>query len=150
MAARSMQPASGAPVAVTVSPGTASTPFMPAERRIVEAVDNRSEVRDFVTSRRARLTPRGAGLPAFGAARRVKGLRREEVVTLAGVSVDYYNRMERGGLGGVSESALEAVAAALHLDGAERTHLLDLARTANASQRPRAVDQAVTGRGDDA
>jgi transcriptional regulator with XRE-family HTH domain len=108
-----------------------------AERRIVDAVDNRSEVRDFLTSRRARLTPKDAGLPAFRDARRVKGLRREEVATLAGVSVDYYNRMERGGLGGVSESVLEAVAAALQLDDAERTHLFDLARTANASQRPR-------------
>lgn len=100
-------------------------------------MDNRSEVRDFLTSRRARLTPKDAGLPAPGAARRVKGLRREEVTTLAGVSVDYYNRMERGGLGGVSESVLEAVAAALQLDNAERAHLFDLARTASASQRPR-------------
>jgi transcriptional regulator with XRE-family HTH domain len=98
-------------------------------------VDNRSEVRDFLTSRRARLTPQDAGLPALGDARRVKGLRREEVATLAGVSVEYYNRMERGGLGGVSESVLEAVAAALQLDDAERTHLFDLARTANAAQR---------------
>jgi transcriptional regulator with XRE-family HTH domain len=108
-----------------------------APRRIVDAVDNSSEVRDFLTSRRARLTPQDAGLPAFGGPRRVKGLRREEVATLAGVSVDYYNRMERGGLGGVSESVLEAVAAALQLDDAERTHLFDLARTANLSQRPR-------------
>jgi transcriptional regulator with XRE-family HTH domain len=100
-------------------------------------VDNRSEVRDFLTSRRARLTPQDAGLPALGTARRVKGLRREEVATLAGVSVEYYNRMERGGLGGVSESVLEAVAAALQLDDAERTHLFDLARTANASPRTR-------------
>jgi hypothetical protein len=69
-----------------------------AGRRIVDDVDNRSEVRDFLTSRRARLTPKDAGLPALGAARRVKGLRREEVATLAGVSVEYYNRMERGGL----------------------------------------------------
>jgi transcriptional regulator with XRE-family HTH domain len=100
-------------------------------------VDNRSEVRDFLTSRRARLTPQDAGLPALGTARRVKGLRREEVATLAGVSVEYYNRMERGGLGGVSESVLEAIAAALQLDDAERTHLFDLARTANASSRTR-------------
>jgi transcriptional regulator with XRE-family HTH domain len=122
---------------VTVIPCTGSTPFVQAERRIVDAVDNSSEVRDFLTSRRARLTPQDAGLPAFGGPRRVKGLRREEVATLAGVSVDYYNRMERGGLGGVSESVLEAVAAALQLDDAERAHLFDLARTANASQRRR-------------
>jgi transcriptional regulator with XRE-family HTH domain len=108
-----------------------------AARRIVDHVDNRSQVRDFLTSRRARLTPKDAGLPTLGAARRVKGLRREEVATLAGVSVEYYNRMERGGLGGVSESVLEAVAAALQLDDAERTHLFDLARTANVGQRMR-------------
>lgn len=65
-------------------------------RRTVDAVDHRSEVRDFLTSRRARLTPEDAGLPTFGSVRRVKGLRREEVATLAGVSVDYNNRMERG------------------------------------------------------
>lgn len=108
-----------------------------AERRIVDEVDNRSEVRDFLTSRRARLSPKDAGLPVLGDTRRVKGLRREEVATLAGVSVDYYNRMERGGLSGVSESVLEAVAAALQLDDAERAHLLDLARTANAGPRTR-------------
>ena len=103
----------------------------------MDGVDNRSEVRDFLTSRRARLTPKDAGLPTFGDARRVKGLRREEVATLAGVSVEYYNRMERGGLGGVSESVLDAVAAALQLDDAERAHLFDLARTASASPRSR-------------
>lgn len=75
------------------------------------------------------------GLPTFGSARRVTGLRREEVATLAGVSVDYYNRMERGSLSGVSESVLEAVAAALRLDDAERAHLYDLARAAHGSQR---------------
>jgi transcriptional regulator with XRE-family HTH domain len=125
------------PTAVTVIWCTASTPLAWAGRRIVDHVDNRSEVRDFLTSRRAGLTPTDAGLPTLGAARRVKGLRREEVATLAGVSVEYYNRMERGGLGGVSESVLEAVAAALQLEDAERTHLFDLARNANASQRTR-------------
>jgi len=102
-------------------------------------VDHRSEVRDFLTSRRARLTPDDAGLPAFGGLRRVKGLRREEVATLAGVSVDYYNRMERGNLSGVSESVLGALADALHLDEAERAHLSDLARAANAGGRKRRV-----------
>jgi transcriptional regulator with XRE-family HTH domain len=102
-------------------------------------MDHRSEVRDFLTTRRARLTPEDAGLPAFGALRRVKGLRREEVATLAGVSVDYYNRMERGNLSGVSESVLDALANALQLDQAERIHLSDLARTANATGRQRRV-----------
>lgn len=100
-------------------------------------MDHRSEVRDFLTSRRARLTPDDAGLPAFGGLRRVKGLRREEVATLAGVSVDYYNRMERGNLSGVSESVLGALADALRLDEAERAHLSDLARAANAGGRKR-------------
>ena len=98
-------------------------------------MDNRAEVRDFLRSRRARLTPEQAGVPGYGGTRRVQGLRREEVATLAGISIDYYNRMERGGLGGVSESVLEAVAAALQLNDAERAHLSDLARTANAGQR---------------
>jgi transcriptional regulator with XRE-family HTH domain len=102
-------------------------------------MDNRAEAGDFLRSRRARLTPEQAGVPGYGGARRVKGLRREEVATLAGISVDYYNRMERGGLGGVSEAVLEAVAAALQLDDAERAHLSDLARAASASRRPRRV-----------
>ena len=100
-------------------------------------VENRIEVRDFLASRRARITPERAGLPAFGANRRVPGLRREEVALLAGVSVDYYTRLERGNLSGVSESVLEAVAGALQLDEAERAHLLDLAYAANATARSR-------------
>jgi transcriptional regulator with XRE-family HTH domain len=71
--------------------------------RNVEAVDNRTEIREFLTSRRARITPEQAGLPAYGGNRRVTGLRREEVALLAGVSVDYYIRLERGNLSGVSE-----------------------------------------------
>jgi transcriptional regulator with XRE-family HTH domain len=90
-------------------------------------VDAKNEVRDFLTSRRAKITPAEAGLTSYGA-RRVPGLRREEVATLAGVSVDYYNRMERGNLAGASEGVLEAVAGALGLDEAERAHLFDLAR----------------------
>jgi transcriptional regulator with XRE-family HTH domain len=96
-------------------------------------VDNRTEIRDFLTSRRGQITPERAGLPAYGANRRVSGLRREEVAMLAGVSVDYYTRLERGNLSGVSDSVLEALARALQLDEAERVHLLDLARTANAT-----------------
>jgi transcriptional regulator with XRE-family HTH domain len=95
----------------------------------VEAMDHRRDARDFLVSRRARLTPEQAGLAAYGDRRRVKGLRREEVAMLAGVSVDYYDRLERGNLSGASESVLEAVARALQLDDAERQHLRDLARS---------------------
>jgi transcriptional regulator with XRE-family HTH domain len=102
-----------------------------------ERVDNRVEVREFLISRRARVTPEQAGLPTFGGSRRVKGLRRGEVAQLAGVSVEYYTRLERGNLQGVSESVLDAVARALRLDDAERAHLFDLARAANASPRTR-------------
>ena len=99
-------------------------------------MDTRSEIRDFLTSRRARIKPEDVGLQTYGP-RRVPGLRREEVATLAGVSVDYYNRMERGNLSGASESVLDALARALHLDEAERTHLFDLARASGPSARPR-------------
>jgi transcriptional regulator with XRE-family HTH domain len=98
-------------------------------------VDNRDEIRQFLASRRARITPAQAGLPAYGGNRRVPGLRREEVALLAGVSVDYYTRLERGNLGGVSESVLDALAQALQLDEAERGHLFDLARAANTTAR---------------
>ena len=93
---------------------------------------NRSEVSDFLSSRRARITPERAGLPTWAENRRVPGLRREEVALLAGVSVDYYVRLERGNLAGVSEQVLEAVSNALQLDEAERSHLADLARAASA------------------
>jgi transcriptional regulator with XRE-family HTH domain len=95
-------------------------------------MDTRSEIRDFLTSRRARITPEEVGLPSLGA-RRVPGLRREELATLAGVSVDYYNRMERGNLGGASDGVLEALAQVLRLDEAERAHLFDLARSSRPS-----------------
>jgi transcriptional regulator with XRE-family HTH domain len=97
-------------------------------RSSVEAMDRRNDVQDFLASRRAQLTPEQAGLATHGERRRVKGLRREEVAMLAGVSVDYYARLERGHMAGASESVLEAVAGALHLDDAERQHLHDLAR----------------------
>ncbi|AMM18897.1 XRE family transcriptional regulator [Frondihabitans sp. PAMC 28766] len=100
-------------------------------------MDNKTEVRDFLATRRARITPQQAGLPDFGGHRRVAGLRREEVAMLAGVSVDYYVRLERGNLAGVSESVLEAVCRALQLDDIERMHLFDLARVANASSTTR-------------
>jgi len=92
--------------------------------------DHSAEVREFLSSRRARITPEQAGLPAYGGNRRVKGLRREEVAMLAGVSIDYYVRMERGNLAGASESVLDALAHALQLDEAERDHLFALARAA--------------------
>lgn len=97
----------------------------------VEVMDNRAQVREFLISRRERITPAQAGLPAYGGAnRRVKGLRREEVALLAGVSIDYYVRMERGNLAGASDAVLDGIAGALQLDEAERAHLLDLARAA--------------------
>ncbi|KMO70469.1 helix-turn-helix transcriptional regulator [Mycolicibacterium chlorophenolicum] len=91
-------------------------------------MDVPSEIREFLSSRRARITPEQAGLPAYGGNRRVKGLRREEVAMLAGVSVDYYVRMERGSLAGASEAVLDSLASALQLDEAERDHLFALAR----------------------
>ena len=98
-------------------------------------MDSRNEIRDFLISRRARITPEQAGLPVYGGNRRVSGLRREEVAMLAGVSVDYYIRMERGNARGVSDSVLENLARALRLDEAERAHLYDLARAANNGAR---------------
>lgn len=99
-------------------------------------MDNKSEVRDFLTTRRARLTPELVGLSSYGA-RRVPGLRRAEVAQLAGVSIEYYTRLERGTLAGVSESVLEALASALQLDESERAHLSDLARAATSPTRSR-------------
>ncbi len=99
-------------------------------------MDNRSEIRDFLTSRRAKITPGVAGLASYGT-RRVPGLRRAEVAQLAGVSIEYYSRLERGNLSGVSDSVLDALARALHLDEAERVHLYDLARAATPQARKR-------------
>jgi transcriptional regulator with XRE-family HTH domain len=101
-------------------------------------VDNRDEIKAFLTSRRAKITPEQAGLATYGRNRRVPGLRRSEVADLAGVSVEYYAQLERGNLAGVSESVLDALARALHLDDAERAHLLDLARVAGPARRARA------------
>jgi transcriptional regulator with XRE-family HTH domain len=100
-------------------------------------MDARNEVREFLTSRRAKITPEQAGLRTYGGTRRVPGLRREEVALLAGVSVDYYTRLERGNLGGVSETVLEALVRALQLDDAERAHLFDLARATQTVSRTR-------------
>ena len=95
-------------------------------------MDPRGDIREFLASRRARIMPEQAGLPAYGTNRRVKGLRREEVAMLAGISAEYYVRLERGNMRGVSEDVLDAIARALQLDEAERMHLFDLVRAANA------------------
>jgi transcriptional regulator with XRE-family HTH domain len=99
-------------------------------------MDARSEINEFLTSRRARITPDQAGLVSYGS-RRVPGLRREEVAVLAGVSVPYYTRLERGEMAGVSDSVLDALVRALRLDDAERSHLFDLARAAQPTIAPR-------------
>jgi transcriptional regulator with XRE-family HTH domain len=99
-------------------------------------VDNRHEVKTFLSSRRAKITPGQVGLLDSGR-RRVPGLRRSEVADLAGVSVEYYAQLERGNLAGVSDSVLDALGRALHLDEAERAHLSDLARAAGPAARTR-------------
>src|SRR6202140_1698889 len=118
-------------------PGTGSTPIAGAGNRSLAGVDSRNDIREFLATRRARITPQQAGLASYGRRRRVPGLRREEVALLAGVSVDYYNRLERGNLGGVSDSVLDAIPRPLQLDEAEPGHLCDLARAANATSRTR-------------
>ncbi|HEY5784267.1 MAG TPA: helix-turn-helix transcriptional regulator [Microlunatus sp.] len=100
-------------------------------------MDHRSEIREFLSSRRAKITPQQAGLPAWGGTRRVPGLRREEVALLAGVSIDYYTRLERGSLDGASDAVLDGIAKALQLDEAERAHLDNLARASQARPRRR-------------
>ena len=101
-------------------------------------MDNRAEVREFLISRRAKITPQQAGMPDIGA-RRVPGLRRGEVAALAGVSVEYYSKLERGAIGGVSASVLDAIARALQLDDAERAHLFHLAARRRRHQRRHAA-----------
>lgn len=98
-------------------------------------MNNTEEVREFLMSRRAKLTPEQAGIPA-GGSRRVAGLRRSEVAMLADVSIEYYAKIERGNLAGVSDGVLEAIARALQLDDAEREYLFDLARVAHGGAEP--------------
>ena len=93
------------------------------------------DIKQFLTTRRAKVSPEQAGLPVYGENRRVAGLRREEVAVLAGISVEYYTRLERGNVGSVSEGVLEGVAHALQLDEAERDHLHRLVQAA-ATKRP--------------
>ena len=99
--------------------------------------DNRAAIREFLATRRAKLTPQDVGLPPGGGRRRVAGLRREEVAVLAGVSTEWYVRLEKGHINGVSDDVLDAVARALKLDDAERLHLFNLARAA----RPKAAQR---------
>lgn len=113
------------------------TPWSSAAGRTVVCMDNRNEIRQFLSTRRARLTPDQAGLPNFGGVRRVPGLRREEVALMAGMSVEYYTRVERGSLAGVSDAVLEAISRALKLNEAEREHLFNLARAAAPATRTR-------------
>jgi transcriptional regulator with XRE-family HTH domain len=101
-------------------------------------MDSKAEIREFLSSRRAKLSPEQAEVQSYGE-RRVPGLRRNEVAQLAGVSVEYYTRIERGNLAGVSDGVLESLSRALRLDEAERAHLFDLARAAGpggARRRP--------------
>jgi transcriptional regulator with XRE-family HTH domain len=105
-------------------------------------VDNRNEVKAFLSTRRAKLSPEQAGLADYGRTRRVPGLRRSEVADLAGVSVEYYARLERGNLAGVSETVLDALARALQMDEAERVHLAHLARAAGPGGRARRTTPA--------
>jgi len=100
-------------------------------------VDNPAEIREFLATRRAKITPGQAGLPTRGGRRRVPGLRREEVAVLAGVSTHWYIRLEKGEIADVPDEALDAVARALRLDQAERTHLFNLARAVKPARTPR-------------
>lgn len=114
-----------------MSGGRFCQPLPPSGRGAYRrGVDNREQVRRFLATRRARLTPEQVGIPTYGGLRRVPGMRREEVAQLAGVSVDYYTRLERGNLTGVSDSVLSAIAGALRLEPDEREHLFALARAA--------------------
>jgi len=97
----------------------------------------RGEMRQFLITRRAKITPEQAGLRFYGGNRRVPGLRREEVALLAGISIEYYTRLERGNATGVSAEVLDAIARALQLDDVERAHLTDLVRTANVTRPSR-------------
>jgi transcriptional regulator with XRE-family HTH domain len=109
----------------------------------VESVENRDEVREFLATRRAKIAPEQVGLPAGGSRRRVPGLRREEVAVLAGVSPEWYVRLEKGHIAGVSDDVLSAVARALQLDEAETLHLFNLARAAKPLRAARRRSQSL-------
>ena len=112
--------------------GTTRSNFCPSTGTDHREMDNRDELREFLVSRRSRITPEQVGLPHYGT-RRVPGLRREEMANLAGMSVEYYTKIERGHAQGASEHVLEALARALSLDDAERTHMFDLVRNSGAT-----------------
>ena len=123
-------------------PGHDVTPFAERSLRRVERMESaRDEAREFLRSRRARLTPDAAGITPFGGNRRVPGLRREEVAKLSGVSVDYYTRLEKGNLRTASDQVLDALSEALQLDEAERTHLFDLARATRGASPAAKTEQ---------
>lgn len=102
----------------------------------MQRVEHKDSIREFLATRRAKVTPQQAGLPVYGTNRRVSGLRREEVAMLAGISVEYYTRLERGNTNGVSDDVLEGIARALQLDEAERAHLFHLVRAATTNVAP--------------
>ena len=108
-------------------------------------MDPTADIREFLTTRRARLTPADVGLPDFGGRRRVPGLRREEVSLLAGISVEYYVRLERGNASGISDSVLDGISRALQLNQAEHAHLRDLVHAANQGVRTQHRRPATTG-----
>ncbi|MDJ1641593.1 helix-turn-helix domain-containing protein [Streptomyces pakalii] len=112
-----------------------------------EPLDRRAELSEFLRTRRAKLQPQDVGLPEFGRARRVPGLRREELAQLAGVSVAYYTRLEQGNGRNVSAEVLDAIARALRLTDAEHAHLNHLARPARHTKkrRPARVQRVRTG-----
>jgi transcriptional regulator with XRE-family HTH domain len=119
-------------------PGSTDNRETPENPRGEVRGDVRSQIREFLTTRRARISPEQAGLPVYRTdRRRVAGLRREEVALLAGISPEYYVRLERGNATGISESVVDGIAHALQLDQAERAHLIDLLRTAGTTRRPR-------------
>ena len=122
-------------VADPVMGGTGRDSQPPRRIPTLDGVSTRDDLRDFLVTRRARLTPEQAGLQVFGGQRRVSGLRREEVAALAGISIEYYTRLERGSIGEVSDSVLDGVVHALQLDEAERDHLYRLVRT-KSNRRP--------------
>src|SRR5229473_2779842 len=90
----------------------------------------RSELGDFLRSRREKLSPKSVGLPS-GRRRRTAGLRREEVAELAGIGVDWYIRLEQGRSVSPSVTTVDALARALRLSKAEHAHLRALTRNAD-------------------
>ena len=97
--------------------------------------DVRGDIRQFLMSRRARITPEQAGLPNYGSRRRVPGLRREEVALLAGISIEYYTRLERGNARGISDQVIDSLGRVLQLDEVEHAHLIDLIHSSTTAKQ---------------